>query len=220
MIARDVITDEIPPLIHTDSGEKALRWMEEFKVSHLPVLKNGNFVGLISETEILDRKDLTQSLDVLFDHLPRPYVADTVHVFEVLGKMAEHRISVLPILDQQEHYVGCTSVHQLMCLIANTGSIKEVGGIIVLEMNRVDYSMAQIAQIVEGNNAKILSSFIMSTPDSTKIEVTLKINEMDLGRIIRSFERYDIIVKASFQRSSDEDDLQFRYDALMNYLNM
>jgi len=183
-------------------------------------IKERELCRIISETEILDRKDLTQSLDVLFDHLPRPYVAETAHVFEVLAKMAEHRISVLPVLDLQEHYVGCTSVHQLMCLIANTGSIKELGGIIVLEMNRVDYSLAQIAQIVEGNNAKILSSFIMSTPDSTKIEVTLKISEMDLGRIIRSFERYDIMVKASFQRSSDEDDLQFRYDALMNYLNM
>lgn len=220
MTAREVITDEIPPLIHSDSGEKALRWMEEFKVSHLPVLKNGNFVGLISETEILDRKDLEQTLDVLFDHLPRPYVGENAHVFEVLAKMAEHRISVLPILDANEQYLGCTSVHQLMCLVANTGSIKETGGIIVLEMNRIDYSLAQIAQIVESDNAKILSSYIMSSPDSMKIEITLKINETDLSRIIRSFERYDITVKASFQRSMDEDDLQFRYDALMNYLNM
>jgi acetoin utilization protein AcuB len=220
MTAREVITDEIPPLIHSDTGEKALRWMEEFKVSHLPVLKNGNFVGLISETEILDRKDPEQSLDVLFDHLPRPYVGENAHIFEVLAKMSEHRISVLPILDEKEQYIGCTSVHQLMNLIANTGSIKEAGGIIVLEMNRVDYSLAQIAQIVEGDNAKILSSYIMSSPDSMKIEITLKITETDLSRIIRSFGRYDITVKASFQRSMDEDDLQFRYDALMNYLNM
>lgn len=220
MIAKDVITDEIPPLIHSDSGEKALRWMEEFKVSHLPVLKNGNFVGLISETEILDRKDLDQPLDLLFDHLPRPYVGENAHIFEVLAKVAEHKISVLPVLDAQEQYVGCTSVHELITLIANTGSIKESGGLIVLEMNRVDYSLAQIAQIVESDNARILSSYIMSSPDSTKIEVTLKISEMDLGRIIRSFERYDITVKASFQRSMDQDDMQFRYDALMNYLNM
>jgi acetoin utilization protein AcuB len=220
MIARDVITDEIPPLIHTDTGEKALSWMEEFKVSHLPVLKNGNFVGLISETDILDRKDLDLTLDVLFDHLPRPYVFENAHVYEVLSKMAEHRISVLPVLDQQEKYLGCTSVHQLMTMIANTGSIRDTGGILVLEMNKVDYSLAQIAQIVEGNNAKILSSYIMSSSDSTKIEVTLKISEIDLTRIIRSFERYDITVKASFQRSSENDDMQFRYDALMNYLNM
>jgi acetoin utilization protein AcuB len=220
MTAKEVITEEIPPLIHTDSGEKALNWMEEFKVSHLPVLKNGNFVGLVSETDILDKKDLELSLDVLFDHLPRPYVFETAHIYEVLARMAEHRISVLPVLDATEKYVGCTSVHQLMTMIANTASIKEVGGIIVLEMNRIDYSLAKIAQIVESENAKILSSYIMSSQDSTKIEVTLKISEVELSRIIRSFERYDIIVKASFQRSTDHDDMQFRYDALMNYLNM
>ncbi|WP_300662918.1 CBS domain-containing protein [Fluviicola sp.] len=220
MTAREVITDEIPPLMHTDSGEKALIWMEEFKVSHLPVLKNGNFVGLISESDILDKKDLELTLDVLFDHLPRPYVLENAHIYEVLAKMAEHRISVLPVLDNNEQYLGCTSVHQLMTLIANTASIKEVGGIVVLEMNRVDYSLAQIAQIVESENAKILSSFIMSSSDTTKLEVTLKISEVDLSRIIRSFERYDMIVKASFQRSTDEDDMQFRYDALMNYLNI
>ncbi len=220
MTALELITDEIPPLLHTDSGEKALTWMEEFKVSHLPVLKNGNFVGLLSESDILDKKDLTQSLDKLFDHLPRPYVSDQAHIYEVLSKMAEHRISVLPILDNQEKYLGCTSVHQLMSSIANTQSIKEHGGIIVLEINAVDYSLAQIAQIVESEHAKILSSFIMTSKDSTKIEVTLKISEIDLSRIIRSFERYDIVVKASFQRSSDTDDMQFRYEALMNYLNM
>jgi len=194
--------------------------MEEFKVSHLPVLKNGNFVGLISETDILDRKDLNLQLDVLFDHLPRPYVGENAHIYEVLAKMSEHRISVLPILDAQEKYIGCTSVHQLINLIANTASIKEVGGIIVLEMNQHDYSLAKIAQIVESDNAKILSSFIMTSTDTTKIEVTLKISETELSRIIRSFERYDILVKASFQRSTDQDDLQFRYDALMNYLNI
>lgn len=220
MIAKEVITDEIPPLIHSDSGEKALIWMEEFKVSHLPVLKNGNFVGLVSESDVLDKKDLELSLDVLFDHLPRPYVFENAHIYEVLAKMAEHRISVLPVLDHTEKYVGCTSVHQMMNLIANTASIKEVGGIVVLEMNRIDYSLAQIARIVESENAKILSSFIMASPDSTKVELTLKISEIDLSRIIRSFERYDMVVKASFQRSTDEDDLQFRYDALINYLNI
>ena len=74
MRAIDLITDEIPPLIHTDSGEKALNWMEEFKVSHLPVLKNGNFVGLVSESDILDHLNLEENLDQLFQHLPRPYV--------------------------------------------------------------------------------------------------------------------------------------------------
>jgi acetoin utilization protein AcuB len=218
MRALELITDEIPPLKHTDSGEKALRWMDEFKVSHLPVLKNGNFVGMLSESDILDRMDMVETLDVLFDHLPRPYVLENAHIYEVLAMISENKISVLPVLDDKEKYLGCTTVYHLLTVIANTGSIKESGGIIVLEMNMVDYSMTQIAQIVESNNGKILSSYIMSTPDSTKLEVTLKINETELTRIIRTFERYDYVIKASYQASSDDDDIQDRYEALMNFL--
>ncbi|OFZ58201.1 MAG: hypothetical protein A3D92_19465 [Bacteroidetes bacterium RIFCSPHIGHO2_02_FULL_44_7] len=220
MRAIDLITDEIPPLTHTDSGEKALHWMEEFKVSHLPVLKNGNFVGVISESDILDKMDLEKSLDVLFQHLPRPYVLDTDHIYQVLARIAASKLTVIPVLDKDEKYVGCTTVQHLMALIANTGSIKEAGGILVLEVPAIDYSMAQIAQIVESNDAKILSSYIMSSMDSTTIEVTLKINKVELDRIIRTFERYDYVIKASFQKSEYEEDLRFRYDALLNYLNL
>jgi acetoin utilization protein AcuB len=218
MIAVELITEEIPPLTHKDTGEKALRWMDELKVSHLPVLKNGNFVGVLSESDVLDKMDLEETLDKLFDHLPRPYVFENAHIYEVLSRMADHKISVLPILDNNEKYLGCTSVYHLLTVIANTGSIREIGGIIILEMNSVDYSMAQIAQIVEGNNARILSSYIMSSPDSTKVEVTLKINQVELSSIIRTFERYDYVVKASFQKSDIDDDLQQRFDSLMNFL--
>ncbi len=218
MRAIELITEDIPPLMHTDTGEKALRWMDEFKVSHLPVLKNGNFVGILSESDVLDKMDIVQTLDKLFDHLPRPYVFANAHIYEVLAKLSENRVSVLPILDESENYLGCTSIYHLLTIIANTGSIKETGGIIVLEVNSVDYSMVQIAQIVESNNAKILSSYIMSTPDSTKLDVTLKINKIELTSIIRTFERYDYVIKASLQRSEAEDDIQQRYDALMNFL--
>lgn len=218
MRAIELITDEIPPLTHSDSGEKALRWMDELKVSHLPVLKNGNFVGLLSESDVLDKMDLVENLDKLFDHLPRPYVFGNAHIYEVLAKISEHKISVMPILDENEKYLGCTTVYHLLTIIANTGSIKESGGILVLEVNSIDYSMAQIAQIVESNNAKILSSYIMSSMDSTKLEITLKINLIDLSRIIRTFERYDYVIKASYQKSEGDEDIQYRYDALMNFL--
>ncbi len=220
MRAIDLITDEIPPLIHTDSGDKALNWMEEFKVSHLPVLKNGNFVGLVSESDILDHLNLEENLDQLFQHLPRPYVLGQAHVYDVIAKMAEFKLSVVPILDQQENYLGCCSVYHVMTVLANTGSIKENGGILVLEMNASDYSLSQIAQIVESNNARILSVFMTTNQDSTKMDVTVKINKVDLTSIIRTFERYDYHVKASFQNGHGDEDMQWRYDTLMQYLKL
>jgi hypothetical protein len=132
--------------------------------------------------------------------------------------MSEFKLSVLPILDEQENYLGCTSIYEVMTVIANTGSIKDSGGIIVLEVNSVDYSMAQIAQIVESNNARILSAYILSNHESTKLDVTLKINQMDLTHIVRTFERYDYVVKTSYQKGFGDDDIQKRYDSLMNFL--
>jgi hypothetical protein len=147
-------------------------------------------------------------------------VLENDHIYQVISKISEFKLSVIPVLSDKEEYLGCTSVHHLLSLIANTGSIKENGGILVLEMARTDYSMSQIAQIVESNDARILSSYVMSSPDSTNIEVTLKINKIELDRIIRTFERYDYVIKATFQKSNLDDDLKFRYDALMNFLNL
>ena len=220
MIGIELITDEIPPLRHTDTGEKALQWMDEFKVNHLSVLKDESFVGLVSEDDLLNKADLSFTLTELFSHLPRPYVKGTSHVYEVLNIASIDNLSLVPVLDHEEHYLGNISVSKLMQNIASTGSIKESGGIIVLEMSDTDYSLAQISQIVESENAKILSSFITSNAMSKKLELTLKINQLELGRIIKALERYDYHVKASFQRNSYHDDLKDRYDELMNYLNI
>ena len=220
MKAIHLIAEDIPPLTHIDTAERALSWMDEFKVSHLPVLKNADFVGVVSETDILDKMEMDHTLDELFQHLPRTFVYESDHIYQVLSKVAEFKLSLIPILSSDDSYLGCTSVHHLLTMMANTGSIKENGGILVLEMARTDYSMSQIAQIVESNDAHIISSYIMSSPDSTNLEITLKINKIELDRIIRTFERYDYIIKASFQKSNYNDDMQFRYDALMNYLNL
>ena len=218
MRALEILSEEIPPLLHTDSGEKVMLWMDEFKVSHLPVLKNGNFVGLVSESAVLDHLNLESDLDHLFDHLPRPFVNQNAHVYDILLKMSTEKLSVLPVLNDNEEYIGCISVYGIMSVLSDFGSLKEHGGILVLEMNQSDYSLAQIAQIVESNNAKILSSYILSDAASSLLEVTLKINELNLTRIILTFERYDYKIKAAYQAGASDDDLRWKYDALMNFM--
>jgi hypothetical protein len=104
--------------------------------------------------------------------------------------------------------------------VTAVNSIKEPGSIVVLQMNTHDYSLTEIARIVEENNAKVLSSFISSSDDTTEIEVTIKINADNIDRILQSFSRYDYVVKATFQKGRFEDDLKKRYDELINFLNM
>jgi len=91
---------------------------------------------------------------------------------------------------------------------------------VVLQLNHNDYSLAQIAQIVEGNDAKILGTFLASNPNTTQIELSLKLNVTDLTSIIQTFNRYNYKVMGSYMKHDEEEDLlEDRYNLLMKYLN-
>lgn len=220
MTAGELISEIIPPLKSTETGQKAMDWMNELRVSHLPIVKGHEYIGLISENELYDMPDPSEKIVNCFPALPKPFIYSGQHVYEVMKVIADQKITVVPILDENNHYLGCTDLLYLMSQITAVNSIKEPGSIVVLLMNTHDYTLTQIARIVEENNAKILSSYITSKQESTEIEVTLKINTENIDRIIQTFMRYDYTIKATYQRGKFQDDLKRRYDELMNYLNM
>jgi CBS domain-containing protein len=153
--------------------------------------------------------------------LLKPFVTTDQHLFEVIGLASRLKLSVVPVLDINNHYKGVITTNDLIRHIAGISSMDQPGGIIVLEMIERDYSLSQIAQIVESNNVKVLSMYITSPAESTKLEVTLKVNSTDLLSIIRTFERYNYDVK-TWVTTNDSIDRFYseRFDLLMKYLNM
>jgi acetoin utilization protein AcuB len=220
MLAKDLITDEIPSLKTTDSGLMAINWMDEFKVSHLPIVNKHEYLGLISDTDILDLNITDEELGKSKLSLLRPFVLEGQHVYEVIKMFANFKLSVLPVLDENQNYKGLIPLTEMLLHFSTLAATTEPGGIIVLEMNINDYSLTQIAQIIEGNDGKILSCYVNSMTDSTKIEVTLKINKEELSGILQTFFRYNYTVKASFHQSEFLDDMKNRYDSFMNYINI
>ena len=220
MLAKDLITDEIPPLKLSDTGLMVINWMDEFKVSHLPIVNNHEYLGLISDTDILDLNITDDELGKYKLSLIRPFVTESMHVYEVIKLISNLKLTVLPVLDENQQYVGLIPLTALLQQFAILAATREPGGIIILEMNTLDYSLAQIAQIIEGNDGKILSCYINSLPDSTKIEVTLKVNKEDILGILQTFNRYNYNVKASFHQSEFSDDMKNRFDSFMNYINI
>lgn len=220
MRASELITEEIPPIRPSESCMKAFNWMDEFKVSHIPVVENGEYIGVISDDNILDLEDPEVTISEAMSMLPQPHVTQDQHVYEVMKLVSDNGLTVVPILNKDGGYLGCTTMLHLMRLITNTASVSQKGGVLVLEMNQVDYSLAEISRIVEENDAKVLSSNITSSADSTVIEVTLKINKEDLAAIRQTFSRYEYIISAAYEESNYEEDMRLRYEALMKYLNM
>jgi len=220
MIAKEMISEIIPALKTSDTGITALNWMDVFKVSHLPIVNDKEFLGLISEVDIYDMNMPEEPLGNHPLSLLRPYVMENQHVFEIMEVASRLKLSLVPVLDSRKNYLGVITIMELLHYFAELSALRSPGAIIVLELNSNDFSMSQISQIVEGSDAKILSAYISSHPDSTKLELTLKLNVTELTSIIQTFNRYNYTIQGSYMKYDEEEELlDERFDLLMRYLN-
>lgn len=220
MLAGDLITDEIPPLKISDTVEMALDWMEQFKVSHLPVVKNRELIGLVAETDIIDYEHPDEQIDASKVLLLRPVIHYYQHAYDILRLISAMNLTLIPVIDEKELYKGCITIRGLIQNLGSMTAVQHPGGVIVLELNQNDYSVTQIGGIVEGNDAKILSLNVSSHPDSTKMEVTIKVNREDLSRILQTFQRYNYSVKAIYQTGNFHRDFDDRLKEFIHYLNI
>jgi len=220
MKAVDLIHNDVPPILPEESMEKALSWMDEFKVKHLPVVKDGKYLGLISDEMILDHNTLSDDISQL-SLMGRQYaVKRTAHMYKVIHLMSSHLLTLVPVVDDQYDFFGSISSNHLMKMIALHTGFNQSGAVIVLQINDFDYQMSQIAQIVESNNAKILGFYTESLLDSNQLRVTIKLNQSKLGPILQTFSRYDYQIYEIFTDDETTNEYQDRYDHLMNYLNI
>lgn len=220
MIAAELISNIISPLKTSDNVQKALERMSEFKLYHLPIVNEQQFLGLVTEEELIEVRDLLAPIGSLSLSIINPFVFEDAHIYDVIRLFNQLHLSIVPVLDLKKNYLGLVSINNILEYTADMYAAKEPGGIIVLSINNRNNSLAHMAQIVEADNAQILSSYVSSFADSTKLEVTLKINKTELSGIISSFERYNYEVKAVFNNAQVDDNSADRFNSFMNYLNV
>jgi len=219
MIAQQLISDAIPPLKTSDTIQKVLERMAEFRVNHLPIVNENQILGLVSDEDLIEIQDYESPVGGVKLSISNGCIHQEQHIYDVIRIFAEKRLTLLPVVDEHKHYLGVISINSIVEYIANLTSVKEPGGIIVIEINNRDNSLAHISQIVESNNAQVLSSYITSFPDSTRLEITLKLNRTDISAIVASFLRYDYTVVATYNDLKADAGSSDRYDQLMNYLS-
>jgi acetoin utilization protein AcuB len=220
MTARDLINDSFPPLKPDDTGLKAIRWMEEFRLDHLPLVDQTNYIGLISEQDVLKLDSLERPLSHQQIPLIKPFAKANQPIFEVVKIMAQHHLTLIPVVDDDNHYLGLINTTDLLKYYKDSGIFDDATGVVVLEMDTRNYSLSEIAHLVELEDAKILSSFVTPHPENETFDITLKINQVDLSRILSSFSRHGYYVKEHYNQAQFVEDLRSRYDSLIKYLDI
>ena len=213
MRAQQLLTSDLPLLHPIDTVSNAIQLMDEYKVSHLPLVVEDMFKGLINEEDLLEcDKDA-----VLAEVDTHPIFVDpNIHIYEVVAQMAQAKIDVLPVVIQGK-YMGCIDRGSILNFFAQESGWALEGSIVILEIPAANYSLSKISRIVEENGARI-TSFNMNHLDSGDLVVSMKVNTINIATIMASFERFDYKVLNFYNSPEVEDEIRNKFEAFMRYL--
>ena len=176
MVAEKLINEMIPALTIRDSAEKAILWMGELRTNFLPVLENGHFKGFLSEDLIFENNDLGKRIADIKLIAENCYLNKDQHFYDVIKLYKDFNIDMVAILDDDQSYLCVVTIEDIINAFSQTSAVQNQGGIIILSLRLIDYSLAEIARLIEENSLKILSSYLNIDPDnSDRIFVTLKV---------------------------------------------
>lgn len=220
MITKDYIKDFIPPLKVSDTAVRALQWMQSFNLNHLPVVDGIKFIGIITESELVKCSDKTLPLSKLQLPYRNEFILDTQYIYDALEFVTLKGLDIVPVISKDGNYRGLLTLIDIIDCFAQTSSVKTPGGIIIMRLPVNNYSLQEIARIIESNGAIILSTSLNQTEDPLHYELTVKTDKLDLTRVLAGLYRFDYNVIASYQSSEISSDLEDRYKAFMTYMNV
>ncbi len=218
MMASAFIDPSIVSLKISDSVAVAIDFFKEFSVRQLPVVQDNICIGILSLDEI--EEELTDIPVLDFINLSYSFASTYDHIYEVMRAISEQSVTLFPIIDENNNYLGCITLASLFKNYVNCAAFSQPGSIVVLEMDKKNYSLAEIARIVESENKVILSSLLSSNAESDRLEITLKLNSAQIQNLLSTFERFGYNIKATFDEEDVKDTLKNRYESLMTYLNV
>lgn len=221
MIAADLTNQMIPPLRLSDPARVAMDWMDEFRVSQLPVVEGKDYLGLIADFKLLDISDeeiLIKEVDLEHAQIFARY---DQHFLDVLRLADQHQLEVVPVLDDDDNYEGIISIKDTISAVTKLLATQIDGGIIVISLYQRDYSLSEISRLIEAEGVMIVSTFIESDSlDASKIKLSIKVNKQELGRVIATLERFGYTIIAKFQNNKERDMNQDRLELLLRYLDV
>jgi Mg/Co/Ni transporter MgtE len=214
----DYINNDFKALKTDTSVSEVQHFFEEVSFSHFPVLENNIYIGSVSRNEA-EMFDFDKNLSDFKYSFERFFTRENAILLDVLEVFSKNHSNLIPVLNDDNQYLGYYEIEEIIKNFQETPFLAESGSIIVVQKPILDYSMSQIAQIVESNNGKILGMFVSQT-DSTNIQITLKINVGDINDIIQSFRRYNYDLISEHEQDDYIEILKENANYLEKYLSI
>ena len=218
MNTEQYIINDIAPFDVASKIKEIQIAFNQLTFSHIPIKKEGVYIGCISENDAHCFDEDKLLTDYLFA-LDSFFVTKKTNWLDILEAFAVHESNIMPVLGKNNKYLGYYELLDIMNLFHDTPFLNETGGIIVVEKTAKDHSFSEICQIIESNDAKILGVFI-SNIENDIIRTTIKIGHIGMNAIVQTFRRYNYHVVSNHEEDKFLDDLKDRSNYLDKYLNI
>lgn len=218
MLTRDLISHSIPYLHLDDKVFHALQLMNDYHVAHLPIVAEDKFIGIISEEQLLHSHEDNLLEDLLISD-GGTFVQANEHFLRAIQIAVQNKLSIVPVIDEN-HILGIVTYKDLLRNASDFMSLNDPGGLIVLEIVGKDYSINELNRIVESNDAQITQLNSFTDPETGVMQVTIRINKVEISDIISTLQRYEYNIKYYFGEELYENELRSNYDNLMHYLKI
>lgn len=219
MIASDIIQNSFPSVEQSHTLSVAAEISEDLGVYTIPVVEAGVFRGYITE-EILLNESHNKKISHIALFGEEWTVLESEHFLDICKRMMASGLWEMAVVDADLKYKGLVTDKDLIRHFGRIGFVASPGGILVLRMRFVDFTMTEISRIVESNDMKILCMYVSNISENQELEVTLKLNKLDLSRLISSFERYGYKIVADFHETAFQQYDTHRLEFLLKYLNI
>ncbi|MEI7735993.1 MAG: CBS domain-containing protein [Ferruginibacter sp.] len=220
MLTIELINNNIPRLKLQDTVSKALQLINDFRITHLPVVAEDKYLGMISEEDLLDAEDDKAPMELMQEHFVNAAVHDNEHFLTAVNCCNQFDTTMVPVINEERELLGVITTPDLLKALGNFAGTNEIGGIVVLEMERSQFAISEISRIVESNDATILHLNTTVHPETGMLTVTIHINKKEIASIVATFERYDYDVIYYFGNENFENEIHSNYRHLMNYLDI
>jgi CBS domain-containing protein len=219
MLAAQLINTSFPSVHLLDKASFALQLMEDYDIQHLCVVTDDKFVGIVDKNALLD-VDETAVIAVLQDDFIMASVHADAYFLLSLNLLTLHDISILPVVSTAADLLGVITAKQMLTSLSGYVGADTKGGIIVLEIEKRQYSFGEIVRLVETNDAYVTQLNTTTDPITGLMLVSIQLNRIEVSTIVATFQRYDYRVKYFFGEENYQNELQENYNHLLSYLNM
>ena len=221
LVKEQLIASEFNPLKSTDTISLVKKRMEEEKNYTLPIVDRTTraLIGQVNYEALLKADPDNSIADIDLDEAVKVYRGQ--HIFEAARLLLQYERELLPVVDEEWTMLGIIERNHVLEILPQMLNVTEPGSVITITLDRMDFSLTEVVNIMETEGARILGMTVKKSQHADQsFEISFKLDLKDISRVAAALRRYDYAAVTNSENEIFNQDLETRADELLKFIDM